>query len=232
MTIAIVQFGGSNCDQDVLHVLKDVVGLDARLVWYKEENLSGFEGVVIPGGFSYGDYLRAGAIAARTPIMESVKKLASEGKPVLGICNGFQVLTESGLLSGAMTTNMYPKFRCQPTCLRVESTETPFTSRFKKGEVVRIPIAHKEGNFYANEATLAQLEYDDLVVFRYADAEGHVTDEVNPNGSQENIAGIVSTSRNVLGMMPHPERAAEEILGSKDGLKVFQSMADYITGSA
>jgi len=232
MTIAIVQFGGSNCDQDVLHVLKDVVGLDARLVWYKEENLSGFEGVVIPGGFSYGDYLRAGAIAARTPIMESVKKLAAEGKPVLGICNGFQVLTESGLLSGALTTNMYPKFRCQPTCLRVESTETPFTSRFKKGEVVRIPIAHKEGNFYANEATLAQLEHDDLVVFRYVDAEGHVTDEVNPNGSQENIAGIVSTSRNVLGMMPHPERAAEEILGSKDGLKVFQSMADYITGSA
>jgi len=141
-------------------------------------------------------------------------------------------LTESGLLSGALTTNMYPKFRCQPTCLRVESTETPFTSRFKKGEVVRIPIAHKEGNFYANEATLAQLEHDDLVVFRYVDAEGHVTDEVNPNGSQENIAGIVSTSRNVLGMMPHPERAAEEILGSKDGLKVFQSMADYITGSA
>jgi len=232
MTIAIVQFGGSNCDQDVLHVLKDVVGLDARLVWYKEENLSGFEGVVIPGGFSYGDYLRAGAIAARTPIMESVKKLATEGKPVLGICNGFQVLTESGLLSGALTTNMYPKFRCQTTCLRVESTETPFTSRFKKGEVVRIPIAHKEGNFYANEATLAQLEHDDLVVFRYVDAEGHVTDEVNPNGSQENIAGIVSTSRNVLGMMPHPERAAEEILGSKDGLKVFQSMADYITGSA
>jgi phosphoribosylformylglycinamidine synthase len=232
MTIAIVQFGGSNCDQDVLHVLKDVVGLDARLVWYKEENLSGFEGVVIPGGFSYGDYLRAGAIAARTPIMESVKKLATEGKPVLGICNGFQVLTESGLLSGALTTNMYPKFRCQPTCLRVESTETPFTSRFKKGEVVRIPIAHKEGNFYANEATLAQLEHDDLVVFRYVDAEGHVTDDVNPNGSQENIAGIVSTSRNVLGMMPHPERAAEEILGSKDGLKVFQSMADYITGSA
>ena len=232
MTIAIVQFGGSNCDQDVLHVLKDVVGLDARLVWYKEENLSGFEGVVIPGGFSYGDYLRAGAIAARTPIMESVKKLAAEGKPVLGICNGFQVLTESGLLAGALTTNMYPKFRCQPTCLRVESTETPFTSRFRKGEAVSIPIAHMEGNFYANEATLSQLENDDLVVFRYVDAEGHVTDEVNPNGSQENIAGIVSTSRNVLGMMPHPERASEEILGSKDGLKVFQSMADCITGSA
>ncbi|WP_298683575.1 phosphoribosylformylglycinamidine synthase I [uncultured Methanomethylovorans sp.] len=232
MTVAIIQFGGSNCDQDVLNVLQDVVGLDARLVWYKEDNLSGFEGVVIPGGFSYGDYLRAGAIAARTPIMESVKELAAEGKPVLGICNGFQVLTESGLLAGALTTNMYPKFRCQPTCLRVESTGTPFTSRFKKGEVVRIPIAHKEGNFYATEDTLAQLEHHDLVVFRYADAEGHVTDEVNPNGSQENIAGIVSTSRNVLGMMPHPERASEDILGSKDGLKIFESMADHITGSA
>ena len=230
MTVAIIQFGGSNCDQDVLHVLQDVVGLDARLVWYKEDTLSGFEGVVIPGGFSYGDYLRAGAIAARTPIMESVKELAAGGKPILGICNGFQVLTESGLLAGALTTNMYPKFRCQPTCLRVESTGTPFTSRFKKGEVVRIPIAHKEGNFYATEDTLAQLEHDDLVVFRYTDAEGHVTDEVNPNGSQENIAGIVSSSRNVLGMMPHPERASEDILGSKDGLKIFESMADHITG--
>ncbi|MGB3907998.1 MAG: phosphoribosylformylglycinamidine synthase subunit PurQ [Methanomethylovorans sp.] len=232
MTVAIIQFGGSNCDQDVLHVLQDVVGLDARLVWYKEDDLSGFEGVVIPGGFSYGDYLRAGAIAARTPIMESVKRLAAEGKPVLGICNGFQILTESGLLAGALTTNMYPKFKCQSTHLRVESTETPFTSSFRKGEVVRIPIAHREGNFYANEATLAQMEHDDLVVFRYVDAKGRVTDEANPNGSQENIAGIVSTTRNVLGMMPHPERASEDILGSKDGLKVFLSMADHITGSA
>ncbi|WP_367343497.1 phosphoribosylformylglycinamidine synthase subunit PurQ [Methanomethylovorans sp.] len=232
MTVAIIQFGGSNCDQDVLHVLQDVVGLDARLVWYKEDDLSGFEGVVIPGGFSYGDYLRAGAIAARTPIMESVKRLAAEGKPVLGICNGFQILTESGLLAGALTTNMYPKFKCQPTHLRVESTETPFTSSFRKGEVVCIPIAHREGNFYANEATLAQMERDDLVVFRYVDAKGRVTDEANPNGSQENIAGIVSTTRNVLGMMPHPERASEDILGSKDGLKVFLSMADHITGSA
>ncbi|MBC7085958.1 MAG: phosphoribosylformylglycinamidine synthase subunit PurQ [Methanomethylovorans sp.] len=232
MTIAIVQFGGSNCDQDVYHVLNDVVGLDAQLVWYKEDNLSDYEGVVIPGGFSYGDYLRAGAIAARTPIMESVKKLACDGKPVIGICNGFQILTEAGMLEGALTTNMYPKFRCQPTYLRVESVNTPFTSRFRKGEVISIPIAHKEGNFYANEITLSYLENNDLVVFRYADAEGHVTDAANPNGSQENIAGIVNVSRNVLGMMPHPERASEEILGSKDGLKIFQSMADYITDSA
>ncbi|WP_340818040.1 phosphoribosylformylglycinamidine synthase subunit PurQ [Methanolobus sp. WCC4] len=229
MSIGIVQFGGSNCDLDVLHVLKDVLGVDAELVWYKEESLERFEGIVIPGGFSYGDYLRAGAIAARTPIMASVKKLAAEGKPVIGICNGFQVLTESGLLEGALTTNEYPKFRCEPTYLRVETTDTPFTSKFKKGEVVSIPIAHMEGNFYADEATLSSLEDNGQVAFRYVDKEGKLTDEANPNGSQENIAGIVSAKKNVLGMMPHPERASEEILGSKDGLKVFESMVEFIS---
>jgi phosphoribosylformylglycinamidine synthase subunit I (EC 6.3.5.3) len=229
MSIGIVQFGGSNCDLDVLHVLKDVIGVDAELVWYKEENLKRFEGIVIPGGFSYGDYLRAGAIAARTPIMNSVKELAEAGKPVMGICNGFQVLTESGLLEGALTTNDYPKFRCEPTFLRVESTDTPFTSKFKKGDVVSIPIAHMEGNFYADESTLSMLEDNGQVVFRYADKDGKVTDEVNPNGSQENIAGIVSAKKNVLGMMPHPERASEEILGSKDGIRIFESMVEFIS---
>jgi phosphoribosylformylglycinamidine synthase len=229
MSIGIVQFGGSNCDLDVLHVLKDVIGVDAELVWYKEEDLSRFEGIVVPGGFSYGDYLRAGAIAARTPIMASIKKLADAGKPVIGICNGFQVLTESGLLDGALTTNNYPKFRCEPTLLRVETIDTPFTSKFKKGEVVSIPIAHMEGNFYADEATLSKLENNDQVAFRYVNKESKVTDEVNPNGSQENIAGIVSTKKNVLGMMPHPERASEEILGSKDGLRIFESMVEFIT---
>jgi phosphoribosylformylglycinamidine synthase len=231
MSIGIVQFGGSNCDLDVLHVLKDVIGVDAELVWYKEEDLSRFEGIVVPGGFSYGDYLRAGAIAARTPIMASIKKLADAGKPIIGICNGFQVLTESGLLDGALTTNNYPKFRCEPTLLRVETIDTPFTSKFKKGEVVSIPIAHMEGNFYADEATLSKLENNDQVAFRYVNKEGKVTDEVNPNGSQENIAGIVSTKKNVLGMMPHPERASEEILGSKDGLRIFESMVEFITQS-
>jgi phosphoribosylformylglycinamidine synthase len=231
MSIGIVQFGGSNCDLDVLHVLKDVIGVDAELVWYKEEDLSRFEGIVVPGGFSYGDYLRAGAIAARTPIMASIKKLADAGKPVIGICNGFQVLTESGLLDGALTTNDYPKFRCEPTLLRVETIDTPFTSKFKKGEVVSIPIAHMEGNFYADEATLSKLENNDQVAFRYVNKESKVTDEVNPNGSQENIAGIVSTKKNVLGMMPHPERASEEILGSKDGLRIFESMVEFITQS-
>lgn len=230
MSIAIVQFGGSNCDLDVLHVLKDVVGVDAELVWYKEENLDRFDGIVIPGGFSYGDYLRAGAIAARTPIMNSVKKQAEAGKPVIGICNGFQVLTESGLLDGALTTNNYPKFRCESTFLRVETTDTPFTSAFRKGDILSIPIAHMEGNFYADEPTLARMEDNSQVAFRYVDENGKVTDEVNPNGSQENIAGIVSTQKNVLGMMPHPERASEDVLGSSDGLKIFKSMAEYIYG--
>ncbi len=230
MSIAIVQFGGSNCDLDVLHVLKDVVGVDAELIWYKEENLDRFDGIVIPGGFSYGDYLRAGAIAARTPIMNSVKKQAEAGKPVIGICNGFQVLTESGLLDGALTTNNYPKFRCESTFLRVETTDTPFTSAFRKGDILSIPIAHMEGNFYADEPTLARMEDNRQVAFRYVDKNGKVTDEVNPNGSQENIAGIVSTQKNVLGMMPHPERASEDILGSADGLRIFKSMAEYISG--
>jgi phosphoribosylformylglycinamidine synthase len=184
---------------------------------------------VIPGGFSYGDYLRAGAIAARTPIMNSVKKQADAGKPVIGICNGFQVLTESGLLAGALTTNNYPKFRCEPTYLRVETTDTPFTSMFRKGEILSIPIAHMEGNYYADEPTLAALEKNDQVVFRYVDKNGNATDEANPNGSRENIAGIVSQRKNVLGMMPHPERASEEVLGSSDGLKVFRSMVEYIS---
>lgn len=228
MTIAIIQFGGSNCDRDVLHVLEDVVGADAELVWYKEHDLDKYEGAVIPGGFSYGDYLRAGAIASRTPIMDSIKKMADQGKPIMGICNGFQILTESGLLKGALTTNEYPKFRCEWTNLRVETTNSPFTSAFKKGEVIRIPIAHMEGNFYADEANLSAMEDNDLIAFRYVDENGNLTDEVNPNGSQENIAGLLSENRNVMGLMPHPERASESILGSDHGVKMFTSMVEYI----
>jgi phosphoribosylformylglycinamidine synthase len=229
MKVAIIQFGGTNCDLDVLHVLKDVVGVDAETVWYKQEKLTGFDGVIIPGGFSYGDYLRAGAIAARTPIMDSVTKLAAEGKPVLGICNGFQVLTEARLLEGALTTNEYPKFRCHCTNIRVETVNTPFTSRFRKGELLSMPIAHMEGKFYTDEEILSELDENDQVVFRYVDENGGVTDASNPNGSLENIAGIVSTSRNILGLMPHPERASELIIGSEDGLRIFESMADYIS---
>lgn len=229
MTIAIIEFGGSNCNLDVLHVLEDVVGADAERVWYKETDLDNFEGAVIPGGFSYGDYLRSGAIASRTPIINSVKKMADEGKPVMGICNGFQILTESGLLNGALTTNEYPKFRCEWTNLRVETTDSPFTSAFKEGEVIRIPIAHMDGNFYADEPTLSDMEDEKLVAFRYVDDEGRVTDEANPNGSQENIAGILNHKRNVMGLMPHPERAAESILGSDDGIRMFTSMVEYIS---
>ncbi|MDD2439132.1 MAG: phosphoribosylformylglycinamidine synthase subunit PurQ [Methanosarcinaceae archaeon] len=229
MKIAIIQFGGTNCDLDVLHVLKDVMGLEAETVWYKQEVLNGFDGVVIPGGFSYGDYLRAGAIAARTSIMDSVKKLAAEGKPVMGICNGFQVLTEARMLKGALTTNAYPKFRCHWANLRVETLDTPFTSRFKEGELISLPIAHMEGKFYAEEADLAELDENERVAFRYVDENGKATEEANPNGSIENIAGIVNEGRNVLGLMPHPERASEAILGSETGRKLFESMADYIT---
>ncbi|MGP8321828.1 MAG: phosphoribosylformylglycinamidine synthase subunit PurQ [Methanosarcinaceae archaeon] len=228
MKIAIIRFGGSNCDLDVLHVLKNVVGIDAELVWYKEEDLNHYDGAIIPGGFSYGDYLRAGAIAARTPIMDAVRKMASEGKTIMGICNGFQILTESGLLDGALTTNRYPKFRCEKTYLRVENTNTPFTSGFRKGEVVKIPIAHMEGNFYADEKTLTRLNDNQQVVFRYTDISGNVTDDVNPNGSQENIAGIINKNGNVIGLMPHPERASEAILGLEDGIRIFQSMVHYI----
>ncbi len=231
MKIAIVQFGGSNCDMDVLHVLNDVVNVNAELVWYKNDDLTAYDAAVIPGGFSYGDYLRAGAIAARTPIMKSIKKMADTGKPIIGICNGFQILTESGILKGALATNMYPKFTCEWVSLRVENTDTPFTSMFRKGDVIRIPIAHKEGNYYASSETLSELNLNDQVVFRYSDEDGTVSDKSNPNGSKENIAGIINDTKNVLGLMPHPERASQHLLGSEDGLKIFRSMVEYISES-
>ncbi|HIE31734.1 MAG TPA: phosphoribosylformylglycinamidine synthase I [Methanosarcinales archaeon] len=226
MKFAIIRFGGSNCDLDVYHVLSDLLGVPTDLIWYKD-SIDGYDGVVIPGGFSYGDYLRAGSIAASTRIMESVKELANDGKPVVGICNGFQILAESGLLPGALCTNVYPKFCCKWVDLRVENTDTAFTSRFEKGEVVRMPIAHKEGNYFADDAALSELNFRQRVVFRYVDSVGNVVPAANPNGSVENIAGVVNESGNVLGMMPHPERASESILGSDDGLKVFESMVEY-----
>ncbi|MCK4929238.1 MAG: phosphoribosylformylglycinamidine synthase I [Methanosarcinales archaeon] len=228
MKIAVLQFGGSNCDHDVHYVLTEVIGVDADLVWYKDE-LEGYDGVVVPGGFSYGDYLRAGAIAARAPIMNSVRKMADKGLPVVGICNGFQILVESGLLPGALMTNSYPKFRCEWVNLRVENNTSPFTNSFKKGDVIRIPIAHMEGNYFADERTLSELDSQNRVAFRYVDEKGNTTNEANPNGSIENIAGIINEQGNVLGMMPHPERASEQILGSEDGKKIFDSMVSYIS---
>ncbi|MCD6206527.1 MAG: phosphoribosylformylglycinamidine synthase I [Methanosarcinales archaeon] len=226
MTFAVIRFGGSNCDLDVYHVLNDVLGAPTDLVWYKDP-VGEYDGIVIPGGFSYGDYLRAGAIAARTPIMNSVKQFASVGKPVLGICNGFQILVESGLLSGALSTNEYPKFCCKWVDLRIEKTDTTFTSKFKKGEVVRMPIAHKEGNFFADSDTLKSMNLHQRVAFRYVDSEGDATASANPNGSVENIAGVVNKTGNVLGMMPHPERASESVLGGDDGFRIFESMVEY-----
>ncbi|MGH9457375.1 MAG: phosphoribosylformylglycinamidine synthase subunit PurQ [Thermoanaerobaculia bacterium] len=224
MKFAVVVLPGSNCDHDAIHAIRDVLGAECEVVWHKETDLRGADCVVIPGGFSYGDYLRAGAIAKFAPVMDAIRRHADAGGLVLGICNGFQVLTEVGLLPGALMRNEHLRFVCRDVQLRVENTDTPFTSLLEEGELIQAPIAHGEGNFYADEATLDELERNGQVVFRYVDAEGRPTREANPNGSSRNIAGIVNRDRNVLGMMPHPERACETILGGAHGLKVLQSI--------
>ena len=216
---AVIVFPGTNCDFETVEAIKKAGG-DAERVWYKSP-LKDFDGVVLPGGFSYADYLRAGAISARAEIMEEVKALANDGKPILGICNGFQVLTESGLLPGALRPNKVPRFLCRWIYLRVAETETAFTQFYKEGEVIRMPIAHAEGNYYADD--LGKVK----IVFQYSDANGEISEEANPNGSLLNIAGISNEKGNVLGMMPHPERASDRWLGSEDGLKVFKSMVEY-----
>ncbi len=231
MKFGVVVFPGSNCDHDCYHVAKHVVGQEAVYLWHKEERLSGVDCVIVPGGFSYGDYLRAGAIARLSPVMRAVADFAAGGGLVIGICNGFQVLLEAGLLPGAMQRNANLKFVCRQQHLRVERSDTPFTRRYREGQVVRIPIAHAEGNYYADPETLARLEAEGRVVFRYCDAAGAVTPEANPNGSLGNIAGICSPGRNVLGMMPHPERAAEALLGSTDGLPLFESLLEAVAAA-
>ena len=230
MKFAIVVFPGSNCDHDAYHAAKHVLGQDAEFVWHKETSLKGADVVVLPGGFSHGDYLRTGAIARFSPVMTAVTDVARSGAPVLGICNGFQILCEAGLLPGAMLRNKDLKFHCEHVCIRVEQTDTPFTSRATRGQVLRIPIAHGEGNYYADPAVVGELEASGRVIFRYCDARGEITEDANPNGALHGIAGICSEQRNVVGLMPHPERACEPALGSADGLVLFESVVTQLAG--
>ena len=224
MKFAVIVFPGSNCDHDAYHAAKHVMGQDAEFIWHKETSLKSADVVILPGGFSHGDYLRTGAIARFSPIMSAVSEFASAGGPLLGICNGFQVLCEAHLLPGALLRNRDLKFHCEYVCVRVEQTDTPFTAAATRGQVLRLPIAHGEGNYYADPETIAALESSRRVVFRYCDASGDLSDAANPNGSVRSIAGICSERRNVVGLMPHPERACESPLGSKDGLVLFDSV--------
>ena len=225
---AVIVFPGSNCDHDAYHVAGHVFGQEARFVWHKETSLGDADVVIVPGGFSYGDYLRSGAIARFSPIMQDVVRFAQGGGLVMGICNGFQVLCESGLLPGALMRNASLRFACKNVHLCTENTKTPFTGALDDGQVLEVPIAHGEGNYYASPEVLDRLEANGQVVFRYCDAQGRVTSEANPNGSSRNIAGIVNERRNVLGMMPHPERCAETSIGSGDGALLFQSVLDHL----
>jgi phosphoribosylformylglycinamidine synthase I len=228
MKIAVVQFPGSNCDQDCLRALTDGLHVQAEYLWHKETSVSGFDAVVLPGGFSYGDYLRCGAIARFSPIMKAVVLAANEGMPVIGICNGFQILCETGLLPGALIRNQSLHFVCKPVWLRVETNETPFTGQLDEEKILKMPVAHGEGSYFADEETLMALESKRQVVFRYTDALGNATSEANPNGSMHNIAGICNEARNVVGMMPHPDRAWDHKLGSEDGKLLFASLVESV----
>lgn len=226
MRFGIVVFPGTWSDTDCYYVAKDVLGQDANYVWHQETDLAGYDCVVLPGGFSYGDYLRAGAIARFSPVMTALQDFAAAGGKVIGICNGFQVLCEAGLLPGVLRRNQHLEYRCQWTNLRTERNDTPFTTRCQLKQVLRVPVSHGEGNYYADDGLLAQLEEEGRVLFRYCETSGEVTDSANPNGSAHNIAGIVNSQGNVLGMMPHPERSCEDLLGSSDGNLIFQSIID------
>ena len=228
MNIGVVVFPGSNCDHDCVHVLSEVLGQSVRQVWHKETSLDGLDAVVLPGGFSYGDYLRTGAIARFSPVMGSVARFAAAGGLVLGICNGFQILLEAGLLPGAMLRNQSLSFICQDVYVRVENAATPFTSRCEPGQVLKIPIAHADGSYYTDEVTLSQVKANAQVVFRYCRADGKMTEGANPNGSLDNIAGIRNVAGNVMGLMPHPERCAEAVLGNEDGKLIFLSMLEAL----
>jgi phosphoribosylformylglycinamidine synthase len=231
MKVGVVVFPGSNCDHDAYHAVKHVCGQEARFVWHKDSDLSGLDAVVLPGGFSYGDYLRTGAIARFSPVMGAVKAFAAQGGPVLGICNGFQILQEAGLLPGAMLRNRSVKFLSQPVHIRVERDDTIATAGVAVGTVLTMPIAHGEGNFFLPDPELDRLEADGQVVFRYVDAAGRLDDAANVNGSARAIAGVCNSGRNVVGLMPHPERAAEGELGSSDGKRIFEALLTELTPS-
>jgi phosphoribosylformylglycinamidine synthase len=228
MNFAVLQFPASNCDQDAVHVVKNVLGHSARLLWHKEHSLAGADAVIIPGGFSYGDYLRTGAIARFSPIMQAVQTFAAQGGPVLGICNGFQILCEAGLLPGALIRNRSLQFRCEHIFLKTASHDSPFTGKIPEGKLLRIPIAHGEGCYFADDATLKKLQAGRQILWQYVNAAGEPTDRSNPNGSLQNIAGICSEARNVAGLMPHPERASEPLLDSADGLLIFESLISWL----
>jgi len=226
--IGVVVFPGSNCDHDALHAVSEVIHTPAEFIWHQSQDLSGFDAVILPGGFAFGDYLRTGAIARFSPVMSSIARFARSGGLVFGICNGFQILCEAGLLPGALMRNKGLRFICRHVNIRVETTATPFTSAARHGQVLRIPIAHAEGNYVCDVATLADLQQNDQIVFRYCAADGRIDPAANPNGSLDAIAGICNRERNVMGMMPHPERAVEAALGSTDGLVVLRSLVQSL----
>ena len=224
MKFGVVVFPGSNCDHDTYNVIAEIARQPVDFLWHDSEDLRGADAVLVPGGFAYGDYLRTGAIARFSPVMQAVKRFAAGGGPVLGICNGFQILTEAGLLPGALMRNAGLKYICKQVHLRVETADSPFTNQLKKGQVLQIPIGHMEGNYFCDAEELKRLESEDRIAFRYATAKGEITAEANPNGSLSNIAGILNERRNVLGMMPHPDRSSEALLGSADGFQIFASL--------
>ena len=225
MKFGVLVFPGSNCDHDTYNVIANVLGAHATMLWHASTDLERCDAIVVPGGFAYGDYLRTGAIASFAPIMQSVRRFAADGGLVLGICNGFQILAEAGLLPGALMRNSGLNYVCKQVHLRTETVDSPFTHALGKGEVLKMPVGHMEGNYFCDAETLAELHRQDRIAFRYSTPAGEITADANPNGSLENIAGVLSEGRNVLGMMPHPDRSSESLLGSADGLLLFQSIA-------
>jgi phosphoribosylformylglycinamidine synthase len=232
MKFGVVVFPGSNCDHDAYHAIGSVLGQPVEFLWHQSEQIQNFDAIILPGGFAYGDYLRTGAIARFSPVMHAVERFARRGGLVLGICNGFQILLEAGLLPGAMLRNSGLRFICRHVHVRVENTETPYTCAARQGQILKMPIAHSEGNYFCDAATLAELERNNQIIFRYTSADGSNDEAGNPNGSLDNIAGICNRERNVLGLMPHPERAVEGPLGSTDGLVIFRSMMESLVRPA